>query len=177
MINLTITKILNQFGLHKIDYFTELISYIPFLIATLAIISILILRYNKTNGKKIIISIMFSLILVFTINELIIKNVTHIDRPYIQDKSIIPIGYQFKDSSFASTHVASVIAVTSIILFYYYKNRKIVLSLGLFSLILSFSRLHNGMHFPIDVIIGSFIGFICAIISLSLIKNYKKNRR
>ena len=39
----------------------------------------------------------------------------------------------------------------------------------LFALVMSFARLHNGMHYPSDVIAGIILGFVYGYIAMYLI--------
>jgi membrane-associated phospholipid phosphatase len=89
------------------------------------------------------------------INELTLKHLA-VDligfepRPYVaHPDTITPVGKLYADTSFPSDHVASTVMILTIIvcLFPAFWPFAIV-----FALMIMFSRIHNGMHYPLDVL-------------------------
>lgn len=73
--------------------------------------------------------------------------------------------------SFPSSHAASSFAISTIIGLKYYFNIKgkkfrLIYPLMIFALLISFSRIYVGVHYPFDVLIGAVIGIIFAGIVL-----------
>ena len=65
--------------------------------------------------------------------------------------------------SFPSGHTASGFALAGILAFSF-KNKKIELTLLAIAILIGYSRIYIGQHFLIDVLVGSFIGVVSAII-------------
>ncbi len=158
---LQIVKFLNQLWFDWIDPATSFISDELFLILLWTLITFAIFILDKRNGKKVLLAVIVALILHFSISEGLIKHFLadyfFRIRPYNFDHSILPIGKKYLDSSFPSSHMASTLAVLSIYFYYY---RKFWSVMFLFILFMAFARMHNGMHYPSDVLAGLFLGMI-----------------
>lgn len=158
---LQIVKFLNQLWFSWINPTTSFISGEIFLILLWTLITFAIFILDKRNGKKVLLAVIVALILHFSISEGLIKHFLadyfFRIRPYNFDHSILPIGKKYLNSSFPSSHMASMLAVFSVYFYYY---RKFWSVMFLFILFMAFARMHNGMHYPSDVLAGLFLGMI-----------------
>ena len=117
----------------------------------------------------------FSIGIEFIINNGIIKNAVARTRPYdvIEELEIL-IGKQ-PDYSFPSGHSGITFAFAGAIIFALVKgmpglddmkkNNVISLLLLLYSLLLAFSRMYVGVHYPTDVLAGMLLGLITGFAS------------
>lgn len=165
-----IVKYINTLGSSWINPLTNFFCNEIFLIILWASIAGLILFFDKTNGKKIFLMLLMSITLHFIISEGIIKHLLSDflfrTRPYIFDHSITPIGKHYTDSSFPSSHMASTLAIVSICFYYYKKYRSAII---IFVFFMAYSRIHNGMHHPSDVLAGSIFGILYGIMAIQTI--------
>lgn len=143
-----------------LDQITAFISLIPFLIVLWAILAFLSLFLDKENGKWVFIAVLIALALHFLISEGLLKHaiLTFFPariRPWIAHGDIIAIGKAFTDSSFPSSHMASSLGVLTVFTYFYRKVWPLAL---IFVLLMAFARMHNGMHYPSDVIAGTILG-------------------
>lgn len=79
---------------------------------------------------------------------------------------------------FPSSHAANTFSVTLFIFLVYRKNW--ILLLFVWPLIVSYSRIYLGVHFPLDIIVGWIMGTICATLSFLIYKaiaKYVDNKR
>ena len=77
-------------------------------------------------------------------------------RPYLAHPDLItPVGHRFVDSSFPSSHAASTVAIVTVLGHAY---RRFAVLAASFALVMCLSRVHNGMHYPTDVLAGSILG-------------------
>ena len=67
--------------------------------------------------------------------------------------------------SFPSNHAANSFVFATVISYFYDKNR---ISLYILASTIAFSRVYVGVHYPLDIIFGSIIGYIISWIILSL---------
>ncbi len=122
-----------------------------------------------------------SLALEFSVGNLILKNLIARTRPYDAVAGLVNIIENQTDYSFPSGHTGSAFAVTGVFLavaifglpafneskgFLRAKPRKgwkaAAIVLTVYSLLLGFSRLYVGVHYPTDVMAGMLLGLICS---------------
>jgi undecaprenyl-diphosphatase len=167
---LAIIKYLNQFGFDRVNFLTSFLSNELFLILLWTIVTLLFLFFDKKDGRKIFSMVVVALLLHFAISEGLIKNLL-VDyffrlRPYLVDSEIIAIGKPYADSSFPSSHMASTLSVLTVYFYYYKKYWPAMLP---FVFLMAFSRMHNGMHYPSDVLAGTLLGIIFGASSIYLL--------
>jgi undecaprenyl-diphosphatase len=166
-----IVKFLNHWGLGSIDWMTELLSSYIFLFFLWYSIAIFFLIFNKKDGKKIFIGSVIAAVLYIFIGEVVFKEtLVHIWgfrlRPYLAfPDDIVPLGKHNTDSSFPSNHMVSTVSMLTIFVYHY---RKLVVPAAIFALLMAFARIHNGMHYPSDILAGTVLGIILGLISIFL---------
>lgn len=107
--------------------------------------------------------------LVFFVTSLI-KAVVVFPRPYQYFGTIQTLLTYGSYDSFPSLHAAFSFAVATMVFFY--KKRVGGLLIGI-ALLVAFSRVYVGVHFPIDVFVGALIGVSTPLSLRGLIKRYK----
>jgi|SRR3989338_8381939 len=158
MIESEIVHSVQQWGKGFVDQFTIFISNIPFMIILLLFLLILIFVYEKKKLKIVLLTVLLALAFHFVITDGLIKNAYYRERPHLAFPELIqPLGQPFKDSSFPSSHLAGTAAVLTVLIYF---HRKYWLPAALAVLLMAFSRLHNGMHYPSDVLAGIILGIL-----------------
>ena len=75
---------------------------------------------------------------------------------------------------FVSSHAANIFAASTILSFFYIHKKKLCFTIAF---LVSYSRVYVGVHFPGDVIFGGMLGYLIAIITITLYSKlvlYKK---
>tara|TARA_B110000483_G_scaffold170562_1_gene201770 strand:+ start:2705 stop:3562 length:858 start_codon:yes stop_codon:yes gene_type:complete len=114
---------------------------------------------------------LFTTTIISTVTSFLLKEIFDVPRPaeILDNEFFVIIGRVHNGfSSFPSGHSITTFTVIALLLFAFMPKEfkfKIlwtifILVVGLF---ISFSRVGVGAHFPVDVIIGSMIGYICAL--------------
>lgn len=159
-----------------VDSITKAISYNPFLITLWIVVAFSFLLFDKKRGKPVFFSILIAMALHFLIDEALIKDylgdkLGHIRlRPYMTDPGTIKaIGFPFVDSSFPSSHMASTLAALTPIVYFYRKFWPYALA---FVLLMAFARMHNGLHYPSDVLTGTVFGLLFGCIGVTIAKRF-----
>lgn len=162
-----------------IDLVAKYISLIPFLAILFLILSLSALFFDKKNGKWVFLGSIIIVLIYFGLNDFIIKQniLDHIfvrERPYLAyPNSIYSLGESWHDSSFPSGHMAMTVAFLSYFIILYRKTW-IIISSVLFILLMAFARMHNGMHYPTDIIAGLVLGLGYGLIAYYIIKKIGK---
>lgn len=174
---LEIVKLLNKGQNVYIDKISYWISNVTFLAFFWALICAFIFVFNKQSG----IFTFFALALVFVIHfffsEGVLKRGGKIfalnrKRPYLAHPGKIrPIGKCFSDSSFPSSHMATAVGASVVIINFAPSLTAILVAL---CLAMGFSRMRNGMHYPTDIIFGAMLGYAYGDVSLLLLNILSK---
>lgn len=166
-------KYFNQAGFKKLDDFLSLVNSIRFLAFFWFILTIIAIVSHPVITESFLVAVLIVGVLHFGITEGIIKHfLTRFfpkrRRPYVTYPELIKVvGKRFSDSSFPSSHMATTVAMLVVIVSFY--PSLLFLSL-LMVLLMAFSRLHNGMHYPSDVAVGILLGYAYGWVALEIVK-------
>ncbi len=129
------------------------------------VLSIVLLVINKT--RKVGAASAVSLILTFVVVNVGIKNLVARTRPYEVIDGLVSLVGKQSDFSFPSGHSAHAFAVGVVILIM--MPRKIGVPIFVISVLMAFSRLYVGVHYPTDVIAGAFLGTLMALVGVYVV--------
>jgi len=126
---------------------------------------------NQNEQKKSLLFLVYSTLVALCIN-IVIQKLVHFDRPESAlENSGRLILEHIPDASFPSDHTAVSIAfVTALYLFGF---RKVALIFLPFALMMNISRVVVGVHWPLDVIVGTIIWCISAIFVYKVVQHNK----
>lgn len=140
-------------------FLTELGSFVAMLAACLIVI-ILSVIYKKPHIKRIALLCLFSLLLADGI-ALILKSTILEPRPFVALDNVHLLVVENDPSAFPSGHTTSTFAVLSVLVFKFRHNLWSAV-LILFGIVIGFSRIYVGVHYPLDVLAGCIIGVLSA---------------
>mgnify|MGYP001614022661 CR=1 FL=1 len=115
----------------------------------------LIFIHKKNAGRGFIFLIVATLS-GFIINSYGFKDLFHRPRPFLTIPSAIVIQKGMTDYSFPSGHAFSV----ALLVVLFIRKRNIFLFVSFYALLVGFSRIYLGVHYPLDVVGGYLFGFI-----------------
>ena len=154
-----------------VDELSWLVSWNVFMLLFFAgLIGVALLRF-PTKKKLIICSFIlaagfFYLVSEFGFKHLLVDVVGFSPRPYVAHADLVqPIGKLYLDTSFPSSHMA--ITVSMLVVFLFFVPAFWPYALG-FAFVMAFSRMHNGMHYPLDVLIGGLLGVLYGLFGYRL---------
>ncbi len=153
-----------------LDYTMPIITHFGgFEFLLLILIAILLYAHLKNNGtlRKIIfltlIAFLFADVITF-----ILKHLIHEPRPFVSLNNVNLLIVENDLLSFPSGHTTSTFAFVSFLVLNMKelsKNYKIInVCLIIFAIIIPFSRMYVGVHYPGDVLAGAVIGIFSAFI-------------
>jgi len=168
--DLTLACFINQLGRGMIDPFTDAICAVPLLVALWTAILIVAVRLDRGRGRRVAGVVLVAVALHFLISEGVLKHLILSElpmrvRPYLAHPDLIqPVGHRFTDSSFPSSHAASTAAIVTVLGHAY---RRFAAAGGVFALVMCLSRVHNGMHYPTDVLAGTALGVMYGALAVA----------
>lgn len=168
-----IVQYFNGLGGKRFDDFLALINSIRFLSFFWIALAIMAIVKHPEIMTSFLVAIVIVAILHFGITEGIIKHfllnfVPKRNRPFVAYPELIqPIGRKFSDSSFPSSHMASTVAMLFIVTTFY---PSLLVPAVIFVAVIAFSRLHNGMHYPTDILAGIVLGFLYGWMTIEIMK-------
>lgn len=133
-----------------------LADYSSYLLVMLFVVFILL---NKNNKFKLVLKGIFSVFIARGVLTELIRHFYHRPRPF----SVMHVNQLVAESnwSFPSGHATFFFALSTIV---YFHNKKWGMGFFFASLILTLSRVVAGVHYPLDIVGGAFIGVICGLI-------------
>jgi undecaprenyl-diphosphatase len=167
--DLAIAIFINQLGRGTLDPFTEAICAVPLLAGLWILLLVLSVRLDRPSGRRVVVTVLLAVAIHVLISEALLKHLVLAElpmriRPYLaHPDEIVPVGHRWTDSSFPSSHAASTAAIVTVLGHAY---RRFALAGALFALLMCFSRVHNGMHYPTDVLTGSLLGIGYAALAI-----------
>ncbi|CAM4351168.1 phosphatase PAP2 family protein [Zobellia nedashkovskayae] len=155
---------LNNLGIEDYDQFwvivTHFSTWIPLFILFLVLI---FLKYPKKEAVFVVITILLMLFFVSTITDLT-KEVVARTRPNNNENinTLIRILKPSSTFSFFSGHSSSSFSVTTIVVLFLRRRFKWCWLFYIWPILFVSSRIFVGVHFPIDIIVGSSVGVFSA---------------
>ena len=138
----------------------------------LLVLLIVIILYAHFKNKKTLrkftilalIALLFSGLMVF-----ILKHLIHEPRPFVSLADVHLLVVEDDPLSFPSVHTTSTLAVVTFLILNMKelakKHYKIIdVLLVIFAVMIPFSRIYVGVHYPADVIAGAIVGIVGALI-------------
>ena len=127
-------------------------NYVPYIfMAVTVIVFILGIKQKKCEYREIAFSTIFITIINMIIN-LIIRSIFHVERPFIHNKVNLLVPHDAA-SSFPSNHATGTMSI-ALGLGKYNKTLEVIMTI--LSIIVGFSRVYVGDHYPADVI-GAYV--------------------
>ena len=159
--------------IESLDNFLYFLSYLTTYI-TICVFIVLIIIYLKKRSKKILNSflILLSIVLSSSLASFFFKILFSRERPFLTYKEITKLS-QAGSMSFPSGHTTEVFALAFGISFLF-PQKKFVIPVFIWAILVAYSRMALGVHYPFDVLAGIVLSLIIASIIYFFYKKQNK---
>ncbi|MEO8473561.1 MAG: phosphatase PAP2 family protein [Chryseolinea sp.] len=135
-----------------------------------------VVKSDKQNAWIVLLGIVLTILLSDQITSGFMKPLFMRLRPTWDShlSSLVHVVNDYRGGKFGfpSSHAANTFSVTLLIFLVFRKNW--MLFLFLWPLIVSYSRIYLGVHFPLDIFVGWMMGSLCAFSSFLIYKAVSK---
>ncbi len=135
-------------------------KYVPYIFMVAIVIAFIEgIRKRNSHYRKVAVNT-FIITAINLIISFIIGNICYIDRPFVHNKVNLLLPHT-KDASLPSDHAMGTMSIALGLEKY---NKLFSIILSLLSVIVGFSRVYVGHHYPLDVIAAYIIVFVTSYI-------------
>lgn len=137
-------------------------------LTAMAILCVLMYIFGGENTRKIAV-IGLAALLLANVAVYLLKYIVAEPRPFAVLPNVIQLVSESEAYGFPSGHSASSFAVMMVIGLKYRlhikgKSYRLLYPLLAFASLIAFSRVYVGVHYPLDVIFGAFVGILSALV-------------
>ncbi len=126
-----------------------------------------------TKDKLLIIKSIAAGLLAYALSFLV-KISYYTPRPFVENPAVHLLTMHDPDPSFPSTHTLIAVTLATVI---YQHNKKLGIISFLIALIVGFSRVYVGVHYPSDVFWSSLIGITIGLATVKGVNYYNQSRK
>ena len=136
-------------------------------IIPMVIIWLLLIIFGGKKGRTAAILLIFIITLSDQLSSSVIKPLVGRIRPCYALENARKIIHQAHSNSFPSSHAANMAAAATLFSVYYKRYKWIFIFLAL---LVAYSRIYVGVHYPGDVVAGAVLGVLCTLFVLQIKK-------
>lgn len=114
---------------------------------------------ERWKGVLIVAGLGLTIVLSETMSTHVVKELVDRSRPCQIHEWVRSLGHCPKSPSFTSTHAANIFAATTFLSFFFKHWRFPMMGLAI---LVGYSRIYKGVHYPFDVVGGAVLGVGCA---------------
>ncbi len=153
------------------DLIMPIITNVRYWRIPLIIIFLSLFIWGNEKGKKTFLLCLITLILSDQVSSRLLKPLFHRLRPY----KVLDDVHQLVGSggfSLPSSHAANIFAMAMVITYIWRRLWIGILVFGI-AVVVGFSRVYVGVHYPLDVAAGVIVGGVCVLLSIQIFKGFK----
>ncbi len=165
---------LNSLGIEQYDGFWTLITQIPTWIPLFLFFFLLILWYHPFKKALFLIATVMALLGFVLIATDLTKEWVERIRPNNDSeiKHLLRVLRNPTSYSFFSGHAATSFSITTLVVVFLRKRTKWIWLIFIWPILFSLSRIYVGVHYPIDIFVGTLVGVLSAFLFYYLFKRF-----
>ncbi len=153
------------------DLIMPIITNVRYWRIPLIIIFLSLFIWGDKKGKKTFLLCLITLILSDQVSSSLLKPLFHRLRPY----KVLDNVHKLVGSggfSLPSSHAANIFSMAMVITYIWRRAWIAFLVFGI-AVVVGFSRVYVGVHYPLDVAAGVIVGGVCVLLSIQIFKGFK----
>lgn len=151
------------------DKIMPVITSVKYWYITYLIFALWLIFKSGKNGRIALITLIIAIILSDQINSAFLKELFGRIRPCHTFENVHLLVNCPISKSFPSSHAVNNFTAATVLSYFYKQYKKIFLFIAI---IISYSRVYVGVHYPSDVISGALLGLIIGYLILLIIKRF-----
>ena len=135
----------------------------------ICILVILVLRYFKKEKYYQIAKLCLYALILAGIIAACLKLTFHSPRPFTALDHVRQLTVPSEPNSFPSGHTASTLSIITILAWKLREHKIVAALLVVFAVLVGFSRIYCGVHYPFDVLVGAIVGVVSGVVVLKFL--------
>ena len=156
------------------DFLMPVLTNLDYWRIPLGLMVVLLLIFGKKKGRITVLLLVLGIALSDQLCNNVLKPLIERIRPCNVLENIHLLVNCTRAYSFPSSHAMNIFTGCILLSYSYRKVRGIFLVIAL---LVSYSRIYVGVHYPFDVLAGVALGIFCAFVIISLFKFLSRNFR
>jgi undecaprenyl-diphosphatase len=156
------------------DFLMPILTNLDYWRIPLGLMAVLLLIFGKKKGRIAVLLLVVGIALSDQLCNNVLKPLIQRIRPCNVLENIHLLVNCTKAYSFPSSHAMNIFT-GCILLSHNYRKIKVILIV--IAILVSYSRIYVGVHYPFDVLAGMTLGIFCAFVVIMLFKFLSKNFR
>ena len=154
-----------------LDFVMPILTNLDYWRIPLILLGVLLAIFGKRRGRITVLLLVFGIALSDQMCNSLIKPLVGRIRPCNILENVHLLINCTNSFSFPSSHATNIFTGTILLSFFY---RKIRIPLLIIAVLVAFSRVYVGVHYPFDVLGGTALGILCALLVIVLYKLLSK---
>lgn len=135
----------------------------------ICIAAILILKYLKKDEYLHIAKLCLYALILAGIIAACLKLTFHSPRPFTVLDHVRQLTVPSEPNSFPSGHTASTLSIITVLVWKLREHKIVVALLVVFTILVGFSRIYCGVHYPLDIAVGAIVGVVSGVVVLKFL--------
>jgi undecaprenyl-diphosphatase len=156
------------------DFLLPILTNLDYWRIPLGLMVISLLIFGKKKGRITVLLLVLGIALSDQLCNNVLKPLIQRIRPCNVLENVNLLVNCTKAYSFPSSHAMNIFT-GCLLLSYSYRRIKVIFLV--IALLVSYSRIYVGVHYPFDVLAGVILGIFCAFVIITLFKFFSRNFR